>query len=48
MIELERAAMRNENLMPYIYNAVINRATLGEIMGALKNVYGEWSEPIIL
>lgn len=48
LIELERATMRNENLMPYIYNAVINRATLGEIMGALKNVYGEWSEPIII
>jgi methylmalonyl-CoA mutase N-terminal domain/subunit len=47
LIELERAAMRNENIMPYVYNAAINKATLGEIMDTLKSVYGEWSEPII-
>jgi len=47
LIELERAAMRNENIMPYVYNAAISRATLGEIMNSLKSVYGEWSEPII-
>ncbi|MEZ0290829.1 MAG: methylmalonyl-CoA mutase family protein [Sulfolobales archaeon] len=46
LVELERAAMRGENIMPYVYNAAINKATLGEIMNSLKNVYGEWSEPI--
>lgn len=47
LIELERAAARGENIMPYVYNAAISRATLGEIMNSLKSVYGEWSEPII-
>jgi methylmalonyl-CoA mutase N-terminal domain/subunit len=47
LAELERAAMRGENIMPYVYNAVISKATLEEIMSSLKNVYGEWSEPIL-
>jgi len=47
LIELERAAMRNENIMPYVYSAAISKATLGEIMNTLKSVYGEWSEPLI-
>ncbi|MEM1649756.1 MAG: methylmalonyl-CoA mutase family protein, partial [Sulfolobales archaeon] len=48
LLELERAAMRGENIMPYVYNAAISRATLGEIMGTLREIYGEWSEPIYL
>jgi methylmalonyl-CoA mutase N-terminal domain/subunit len=47
LAELERASSRGENIVPYIYNAAISLATLGEIMGVLRNVYGEWSEPII-
>ncbi|MEM2204184.1 MAG: methylmalonyl-CoA mutase family protein [Sulfolobales archaeon] len=47
LTELERAATRNENIVPYVYNAAVSLATLGEIMGVLRNVYGEWSEPII-
>jgi len=41
---LKRAAVRNENVMPYIIEAVRVYATLGEIMGVLKEVYGEWIE----
>jgi methylmalonyl-CoA mutase N-terminal domain/subunit len=40
-----RAAEKGENLMPYILDAVKSLATVGEIMGALKEVYGEWREP---
>jgi methylmalonyl-CoA mutase N-terminal domain/subunit len=47
LTELERASSRGENIVPYIYNAAISLATLREIMGVLRNVYGEWSEPII-
>ncbi len=47
LAELERAAMRGENIMPYVYNAAVSKATLEEIMNSLKSVYGEWSEPIL-
>ncbi len=43
--ELEKAAERGENIVPYVLNAVKAYATLGEIMGVLKNVYGTYSEP---
>ncbi len=46
--ELERAARRNENLLPYILTAVKAYATLGEITNTLKTVYGEWVEPPII
>jgi len=45
--ELRKAAERNENVMPYVLNAVKAYATLGEIMGVLKEVYGEYQELII-
>ena len=46
--ELERAARKNENLLPYILTAVKAYATLGEITNTLKTVYGEWVEPPII
>ncbi|MEB3860513.1 MAG: methylmalonyl-CoA mutase family protein, partial [Desulfurococcales archaeon] len=45
--ELKRAAERGDNLMPYILEAAKAKATLGEIMGALKEVYGTYVEPPI-
>jgi methylmalonyl-CoA mutase N-terminal domain/subunit len=44
--ELKNAARDNMNLMPYILNSVRDYATLGEIMDSLKEVYGEYQEPI--
>ena len=38
---LDRDARENRNLMPAIVTAVSSRATLGEIVSALKGVYGE-------
>lgn len=45
--ELRRAAEKGENVMPYILNAAKAYATLGEIMGTLKEVYGVYVEPPI-
>ncbi|MDM7275490.1 MAG: methylmalonyl-CoA mutase family protein [Thermoprotei archaeon] len=43
--DLERAAERGDNIVSYVLNAVKAYATLGEIMGVLKSVYGTYSEP---
>ena len=40
--ELKQAASGNENTMPYILEAVKEYATLGEICGALREVFGEY------
>lgn len=42
--EITAAARRQENLIPYIKEAVKNYATEEEIMSALKEVYGEYIE----
>ncbi len=39
---LRKAARGDENLMPVIINAIKNRATLGEISDALREVWGEF------
>ena len=39
---LERAAAGDDNLMPPIVAAVDAGATLGEICGALRRVFGEY------
>jgi methylmalonyl-CoA mutase N-terminal domain/subunit len=43
-----RLKANEENLMPYIIDAIKNKATLGEIVNALKEVWGEYVEPIIV
>jgi methylmalonyl-CoA mutase N-terminal domain/subunit len=45
LADLKRAARDEENLMPGLLACVKTYATLGEIMGALKEVYGEYEEP---
>ncbi len=39
---LERAAKGSDNLMPYILDAVKTYATLGEMCGVLRGVFGEY------
>jgi methylmalonyl-CoA mutase N-terminal domain/subunit len=46
--ELRRAAEKNENVMPYVLKAVKAYATLGEIIGTLKEVYGEYKPEVII
>jgi len=45
---LRDAAQGTENLMPYILDAVRVYGTLGEICGVLREVFGEYREPVIL
>lgn len=47
LITLKKAADDELNLMPYILNCVKVYTTLGEIMDTLKDVYGEYQEPIL-
>lgn len=43
--DLKKAAQDDANLMPFILNCVRAYATVGEIMDALKEVYGVYEEP---
>jgi methylmalonyl-CoA mutase N-terminal domain/subunit len=45
--DLKRAANGDENLMPFIIEAVKAYATIGEICDVLKSVFGEYKEPIV-
>jgi methylmalonyl-CoA mutase N-terminal domain/subunit len=38
----------DENLIPFIYDAVKSLATLGEISNALRDVFGEHKEHVVL
>lgn len=49
LVELQEAARDpSAYLMPYIMNAVTNRATLGEVMGAMREVFGRYHQETIL
>jgi methylmalonyl-CoA mutase N-terminal domain/subunit len=45
---VEDAARSGANLMPPIIAAVESRATVGEISGALRKVFGEYRETVVL
>ena len=45
MQELEAAAGRGENLIPYLFEPLTQKATVGEIIDTLKKVYGTFKEP---
>lgn len=45
LIALRVAAAGGDNLMPHIFVAVKAECTVGEIMGALKEVFGTWMAP---
>jgi methylmalonyl-CoA mutase N-terminal domain/subunit len=40
--QLEKAAHSDDNLMPFILHAVEQYATLGEICGVMRRVFGEY------
>ncbi len=46
--EVERRARSGENLMPAILAAVEARATVGEISDALRRVFGEYRESVVV
>ncbi len=45
---LQKIAKSQENLMPHVIAAVKNYVSVGEIMGALREVFGEHHDPCIL
>ncbi len=45
--ELQEVARTGENLMPLTIECVKAHATLGEIVNALKEVFGLYREPIV-
>ncbi len=45
---LKEAAKENKNLVPYVLDAVKTYATEGEIMEALKEVYGTYRENVVI
>ena len=44
---LRKAAEGEENMMPYIMEAVQAYATLGETAGVLREVFGEYRNPAV-
>jgi methylmalonyl-CoA mutase N-terminal domain/subunit len=46
LIGLKKAAQTKENVMPHMLKAVKKYATLGEITKVLKEVFGEFKEPV--
>jgi len=46
--QLRSAAQTDENLMPYILNAVKVYATIGEICDVLREVFGEFQQQVLL
>src|SRR5246127_2777561 len=48
LTELERRARTSENLLPAILAAVESFATVGEISDALRRVFGEYQESVVL
>jgi methylmalonyl-CoA mutase N-terminal domain/subunit len=45
---LTQAAKGAENLIPLIYESVKNKATLGEIADALRKVFGQYKENVVV
>jgi methylmalonyl-CoA mutase N-terminal domain/subunit len=45
---LRRACQGTENTMPHVMRAVRTHATLGEIIGVMKDVFGTYEEPAVL
>ncbi|MEM2346141.1 MAG: methylmalonyl-CoA mutase family protein, partial [Archaeoglobaceae archaeon] len=45
---IKNCCENNENVMPAVFEAVKNYASIGEIMGTFKQVYGTYRKPIII
>jgi methylmalonyl-CoA mutase, N-terminal domain len=48
LAELQRRAASTENLLPAVLAAVENYATVGEISNALRRVFGEYQESVVI
>jgi methylmalonyl-CoA mutase N-terminal domain/subunit len=43
-----QAASGTDNLMPHIVHAVESYATLGEVADAMRTVFGEYQEQVVI
>lgn len=43
--KLESAAIRGDNIIPYLFEPLKEKATIGEMIDTLKKVYGTFKEP---
>jgi methylmalonyl-CoA mutase, N-terminal domain len=48
LTQVEEAARSNENMMPRIIAAVEAYATVGEISDAMRKVFGEYREAVVV
>ena len=46
--DLTNAARTGDNVMPFLVKAAKSYATLGEMVNAMKRVYGEWTESEVI
>ena len=46
LAEIDKAARGKDNLTPFVLDAVRSYATIGEICGVLRNVFGEYQAPV--
>ena len=46
--DLKKAASTDENLIPYIVEAVKAYASAGEICNTLREVFGEYKEQVVI
>ncbi|MGB4751934.1 MAG: methylmalonyl-CoA mutase family protein, partial [Fervidobacterium sp.] len=46
--KIKEVASTQENLFPYVLEAVKAYATVGEISNALRDVFGEYTETVII
>ena len=46
--KVEEAARSGDNLLPHIIHAVESYATVGEISDALRKVFGEYKETVVI
>jgi methylmalonyl-CoA mutase N-terminal domain/subunit len=44
---LRKACEGDENTMPFILDAVRAKATLGEVIDVMREVFGIWEEPLL-
>jgi len=47
LIKIQESCKNGENLVPVIIDAVESYATLGEIVDAMKDIFGEWTEKAV-
>jgi methylmalonyl-CoA mutase N-terminal domain/subunit len=48
LYSLKKACEGTENVMPFILDAVREYATLGEICGVMREIFGEYEQAVLI